>query len=106
MSNISWSTACAIALADGKIDLPKEMEDPLETGLFFRSIGKIRGQVRDYRCSIDGSKLGIHVVEFIDHYEVHVDKFDPHKKPLEHIVFDSPDTILKIPLLLKIIKKN
>jgi hypothetical protein len=105
MDNISWNAACAIALAYGKINLPKSMENPLKTGLFFRSVGKVRGQVRDYRSSIEGSNLGIHVVEFIDHYEVHVDKFDPHKKPLEHLIFDSPGTLLKIPVLFNIIKK-
>ncbi len=101
----SWNSICAMALVCGKIDVPKSVGNPMESGIFFRSIGKIRGQIRDYRGSIDRANCGIHIVEFLDRYEVHVDKFDPHKKPLEHLIVDSPDTLMKIPILLKILRK-
>ena len=102
----SWNTLCAVALADGKIYVPKNMDNPMKTGLFKISVGKIRGQIRDYRGSIDGSTLGVHIVEFLDHYEVHVDRFDPYKKPIEHLLVDSPDTLLKVPFFLKMITKK
>jgi len=102
----SWNTICALAFAVDKIDVPKSIGNPMETGLFVTSVGKIRGQIRDYRGSIDNSNLGIHIVEFLTHYEVHIDHFDPYKKPLEHLIIDSPDTILKIPILLGLIKKK
>lgn len=100
-----WNNICALALVYNKFDIPKNIEKPEESGLFKRSIGEIKGQLRDYRCSIFDSNLGIHVVEFIDKYEIHVDKYDPYKKPLEHLIIDSPETLLKIPLILKYIKK-
>ena len=31
----------------------------METGLFVRSVGSPRGQIRDYRGNVDGSNLGI-----------------------------------------------
>jgi len=100
----NWNSACAMAMAFGKIDLPKSIGSPMDSGIFYRSVGKIRGQIRDYRASVDGATFGIHVVEFLDRYEVHVDRFDPYKKPLEHLIVDSPDTLMKIPILIRILK--
>ena len=34
----SWNTLCAIALADGKIYVPKNMDNPMKTGLFKISV--------------------------------------------------------------------
>ncbi len=102
----SWNTLCALAFTVDKIDVPKSIGNPMETGLFVRSVGKLRGQIRDYRGTVDGSTMGIHVVEFPGHYEVHVDHFDPYKKPLEHLLVDSPDTLLKIPVLFNLIKSR
>jgi pantothenate kinase type III len=99
-----WNSLCAMAIAYGKIDVPKSTENPLESGIFHRSVGKIRGQIRDYRASVEGATFGIHAVEFLDRYEVHVDRFDPYKKPLEHLIVDSPDTLMKIPILIKILR--
>ncbi len=101
----NWNSLCAVALAYGKIDVPKSVGNPTESGIFFRSIGKIRGQISDYRASVQDATFGIHVVEFLDRYEIHIDRFDPYKKPLEHLIVDSPNTLMKIPILLKFIKK-
>ena len=91
-----WKKAISQALSYGKIRINKvnghgeEIPSPADSGLFKRSIGAIRGQMSDWRTSIDGSTKGVHVVEFRDHYEIHVDKFDPYKKPVEHLLYDSP----------------
>ena len=102
----AWNTLCALAFTADKIEVPKSIGNPMETGLFVRSVGSPRGQIRDYRGNVDGSNLGIHVVEFLGHYEVHVDHFDPYKKPVEHLIVDSPGTLLEIPLLLRMLKKK
>ncbi len=100
-----WNTVCALALVYNRFNIPKKhMEKPEKSLLFRKSIGKIRGQIRDYRCSIYESNLGMHVVEFMDHYEIHLDRYDPMKKPVEHIIYESPDTLLKIPLIIKYLK--
>lgn len=69
-----------------------EMPHPSDSGLFRRSVGERKGQIADWRASISGSDRGVHVVEFKEFYSIHVDKYDPYKKPVEHLVHDSPKT--------------
>lgn len=69
-----------------------EVPHPSESGLFRKSIGEMKGQIADWRASISGSDKGVHVVEFRDCYRIHVDEYDPHKKPVEHLIHDSPKT--------------
>ncbi|MGP6207168.1 hypothetical protein ACNF42_03935 [Cuniculiplasma sp. SKW3] len=95
-ARLFWKKAISEALSTGRININKidengeEVPRPSDSGLFKRSLGEIRGQMSDWRSSIDGSTKGIHVVEFRDHYEIHVDQFDPYKKPVEHLLYDSP----------------
>ena len=97
-----WNEVISSALAHGNVDVPKVSVDgetvpePMETGLFYRSIGEQKGQIADYRLSLKNSESGIHVVEFRDHYSVHVDRFDPARHPVKHLVHDSPKTILQL----------
>lgn len=93
-----WNSALARALIGGNLTVYKvdntgnRIPRPESSGLFRRSIGEPKGQIADWRASIDGSQKGMHVVEFSDRYEIHVDKFDPYKNPLKHLVYDSPKT--------------
>ncbi len=97
-----WNTVVASVLSYGSMDLPKTFPDgnsvpaPETSGLFSRSIGERKGQVADWRSSIPNSKRGVHVVEFEDHYSVHVDRFDPNKDPVRHLLLDSPKTIVSL----------
>ncbi|MGC8609275.1 MAG: hypothetical protein ACP5UV_05335 [Thermoplasmata archaeon] len=61
-----------------------------ESRIFRRSIGSPRGQMADWRLSIRGETSGIHAVEYIDRYEIHVDRFDPYKRPVKHLIYDAP----------------
>ena len=80
-----------------------------ESGLFSRSIGEYHGQIADWRASIHNSQKGIHALEYNDFYKLHIDKYDPKKNPVGHLLHDSPGTIiltllsvlLFIPLLRK-----
>ncbi|MCL5437986.1 MAG: hypothetical protein M1148_02160, partial [Candidatus Thermoplasmatota archaeon] len=47
-----------------------------------------RGQTGDFRTRVPGSMKSIHLVEYGDRYEAHVDSRDPHSRPLEHLVLD------------------
>ena len=93
---VFWKEQISKALISGKVIINKvdregdEIPPPGDSGLFKRSVGELRGQMSDWRASIEGSTRGIHVVEFRDHYEIHVDRFDPYKKPVEHLLYDSP----------------
>ncbi|MCL4451664.1 MAG: hypothetical protein M1327_03445 [Candidatus Thermoplasmatota archaeon] len=88
----SWNTLVGLALISGAIRISKKyvsnIGDPVESGLFLRSIGMQRGQKADFRASIEGSSLAVHLVEFTAEYELHIDRFDPSKNLLSHIVFD------------------
>lgn len=93
-----WNTVISEVLLRDEITISRTLPDgttvphPSESGLFRKSIGELKGQIADWRASIEGSDSGIHVVEFRDRYEVHVDRYDPAKKPVEHIIHDSPKT--------------
>ena len=88
----SWNTLTALAIISGSLYISKEytsqLGDPVDSGIFLRSIGMQKGQKADYRASIVGSGLAVHLVEYEDSFEIHVDRFDPSKNLLQHLVFD------------------
>ncbi len=90
-----WNTMIAELLIRGKMNVPKisnghHIPGPETTGIFRKSIGELKGQTADWRATVGGSDRGIHVVEFDDHYEMHIDQFDPRKNPIKHLLIDSP----------------
>ena len=93
-----WNSILARALIDGELtvrksdDFGNRVPEPSSSGLFRRSVGEPKGQIADWRASIEGSVRGVHVLEYSDRYEIHVDSFDPYKRPFQHILFDSPKT--------------
>lgn len=95
-----WNTVIASVLSCGTTEIPKTdrngniVPHPAESGLFHRSVGERKGQIADWRATLPGSRRGVHAVEFEDHYSVHVDRFDPEKEPLKHLMVDSPKTLL------------
>lgn len=97
-----WNSVVASVLSYGSMEILKhpgdgmEVPSPEKSGIFTRSIGERKGQIADWRGSIPNSKRGVHVVEFADHYSVHVDRFDPNKDPVRHLVVDSPKTLLSL----------
>lgn len=97
-----WNSVVASVLSYGEMEFPKYQPDgervpkPEHSGLFTKSIGEPKGQIADWRGSIPNSRRGIHVVEFQDRYSVHVDRFDPNKDPVRHLLMDSPRTIVNL----------
>lgn len=88
----SWNTLAALAIISGSFHISKklvaQLGDPVESGVFLRAIGMQKGQKADYRASIEGSSMAVHLVEFEDDFELHLDKFDPSKNLLQHLVHD------------------
>lgn len=90
-----WNEVSAFAVMGLPVSISKnavegsEAGSPQESGLFRRSIGSPKGQIKDWRSAVPDSDKGIHAVEFSDRYEIHVDRFDPSVKPLEHLIFDN-----------------
>lgn len=62
-------------------------------GLLVRNVGELKGQIADWRASFRDTIEGFHAVEFNDFYSCHIDKKDPLKDPLGHLVEDSPQTL-------------
>lgn len=96
-----WNQVVTDVLVEKKVTIYKSNDiefipRPEESGLFVRSIGEPKGQIADWRSSIPGSIRGIHVVEFRDRYEIHVDRFDPAKKPISHLLLESPGSAILI----------
>jgi len=93
-----WNSVIAKALIDGSFTVRKidnegnTVPEPLPSGLFRKSIGEPKGQIADWRASLEGSDRGVHVLEYRDRYEIHVDRYDPYKNPLKHVIYDSPKT--------------
>lgn len=97
-----WNSVVASVLSYGSMEIQKtngegqDVPEPGKSGLFRRSIGEMKGQIADWRTTLPNSTRGIHVVEFEDHYSVHVDRFDPGKDPVRHLLLDSPKTLLSL----------
>jgi len=98
-----WKQVVSEALAENRLTVPKSpygyVPRPEESGLFVKSIGEPRGQIADWRASVPGTVKGVHAVEFTDRYDVHVDRFDPAKKPISHLLLESPGSAILIAAL-------
>ena len=71
-----------------EIEVPKEirpfmLEDAEETKL-----GKKSGADKQYRYG------NLHIREYEDKYLLHMDKIDPRKDPLGHLVRDAPEVLI------------
>jgi hypothetical protein len=72
------------------ISISKEVLPSLEGFEFDETnLGDAMGSVRQYR-----NARGVHVREFPDHFEIHVDQVDPRTNPLGHLIYDSPETLV------------
>ncbi len=64
------------------------VEHPLDVGME-TAIGLWKGQRADYRWSQDNCTC-LHVHDFGNHYEVHLDEVDPDCHPVLHLLRDAP----------------
>ena len=88
---------------EGKFNLLKRRSDngaevprPELCSFLKKDIGELKGQIADWRAPLANSVKGFHAVEFKDRYECHIDKKDPLKDPVGHLVEDSPSTLAGI----------
>ena len=74
----------------------EEIEIPKELGSFMlekaeeTSLGQKNGAKKQYRYG------NLHIREYDDKFLVHMDKIDPRKDPLAHLVFDAPELLVGI----------
>ena len=88
-----WDQAVVEILIFGRITIMKlpllAGPPPISaSGIFSRSVGSGKGQIADWRIRIESTGRSVHVLEYGDRYVGHVDRFDPLRKPLEHVIYD------------------
>ena len=70
---------------DGNIVVPRSVRPIID--LKETLIGGKKGAAKQYRHG------NLHIREYDDHYTVHMDKVDPLKNPLGHLLVDAPEYI-------------
>ncbi|WP_170136164.1 hypothetical protein [Nannocystis exedens] len=59
-----------------------------------RSLGWPRGQIADWRFPPTPGCRGLHVHEYADRWEAHVDRVHPACDPLGHLQHDAPQILI------------
>ena len=68
--------------------ISKEVLSELPPDIEETALGDRRGAKKQYRSSSN-----LHIREYDDRFVVHIDRVDPRKNPLGHLIKDSPETI-------------
>jgi hypothetical protein len=68
---------------DGNIIVPKSVRPIID--LKETVLGSKKGAVRQYRYG------NLHIRDYDSHYTVHMDRVDPLKNPLGHLLVDAPE---------------
>ena len=71
---------------DGNIVVPKAVRPII--GIEETVLGSKNGARRQYRYG------NLHIRDYDSHYTVHMDRVDPRKNPLGHLLIDAPEYIL------------
>ena len=67
---------------DGNVVIPRAVRPIIETAQ--TALGSKKGAVRQYRYG------NLHIRDYDTHYTVHMDRVDPQKNPLGHLLVDAP----------------
>lgn len=73
---------------DGDIVVPKDVRPTIDYDE--TQLGNRKGAKRQFRYK------NLHIREYSGHYTVHVDKVDPRKDPLGHLLIDAPEFLMGI----------
>jgi hypothetical protein len=71
-----------------EIEVPKEIRPFMLEEAEETKLGQKNGADRQYRYG------NLHIREYEDKYMVHMDKIDPRKDPLGHLVRDAPEVLI------------
>ena len=72
----------------GEIEIPKELRPFMLENAEETSLGRKNGAKKQYRYG------NLHIREYDDKFLVHMDKVDPRKNPLGHLVLDAPEVLI------------
>ena len=83
-----------------ELALSKDVLDELPLDYEKTSLGDPRGARAQFR------KGNIHVREYEDSFTIHIDSHDPRKRPIAHLLRDSPETVGAFLVSSKLSKKR
>jgi hypothetical protein len=71
-----------------EIEVPKEIRPFMLEHAQETRLGQKNGANKQYRYG------NLHIREYDDKYLLHMDKVDPRKDPLGHLIFDAPEVLV------------
>ena len=81
---------------DGSILVPRLIRPIVEYDE--TSLGAKKGSIRQYRYR------NLHVREYFDYYAIHVDRIDPRKDPIGHLMLDAPEYLAATAIAISCLK--
>src|ERR671913_1287239 len=73
---------------DGDITVPKDVRPTIDYDE--TQLGNRKGAKRQFRYK------NLHIREYSGYYTVHIDRMDPRKDPLGHLLIDAPEFLVGI----------
>ncbi|MEM4310994.1 MAG: hypothetical protein QXX95_01205 [Nitrososphaerales archaeon] len=74
---------------NNEIRIKKEVMPELINGVEETNLGFKKGSKKQYRYGD-----GIHIREYDEFFTLHIDKYDPRKEPLKHLLSDTPELVI------------
>ena len=71
-----------------EIEVPKEIRPFMLEQAEETKLGQKNGANKQYRYG------NLHIREYADKYLIHIDKVDPRKDPIGHLIFDAPEVLV------------
>jgi len=71
-----------------EIEVPKEIRPFMLEHAEETKLGQKNGANKQYRYG------NLHIREYDDKYLIHMDKVDPRKDPIGHLIFDAPEVLI------------
>jgi hypothetical protein len=71
-----------------EIEVPKELREFMLKGAEETFLGQKNGAKKQYRYG------NLHIREYDDKFLLHMDKIDPRKDPVAHLIFDAPEVLV------------
>src|SRR5918992_3093574 len=90
-TNVSY-TEC-----EGSITVPKSVRPIIDYEETY--LGNKKGAKRQFRYG------NLHIREYSNYYTVHIDKIDPRKDPLGHLLMDAPEFLIGLMSAISIGKR-
>ena len=71
-----------------EIEVPKEIRPFMLEQAEETKLGQKNGANKQHRYG------NLHIREYADKYLIHIDKVDPRKDPIGHLIFDAPEVLV------------